>query len=257
MCRTHVVHVCSRSKSQLKVKYQTIKYKTWGHVRSVSPTQVERVSLILAQMFTSARECAEPILPFCRLKSRSHFKLKYCLRKYCYILTCFFKYFWNLKTIFAWDFIYIYIYIYIYICKTKWCRILWRFFIYIKTCLMYKYYLKKQFLNKPQPVALKNLQGVKFIWKRRQYDVNIVMTSWRHLGCMQLLSSGWNMLIKCSSFIYIYIYIYIYNIIWSVTSMICRSSFITLYCILTSICPFYVFKFSFNQILDNMSCPLY
>jgi len=54
MCKTHV--------AQLKVKYQTIKY------RSVSPTLIERFSLILAQMFTSASGCAEPMLPFSKVK---------------------------------------------------------------------------------------------------------------------------------------------------------------------------------------------
>jgi len=60
--------VSSRSWSQLKVKYQTINYKTLCHVRSVSLTLIERFSLILAQMFTSTRGCAEPMLPFRRLK---------------------------------------------------------------------------------------------------------------------------------------------------------------------------------------------
>ena len=60
--------VSSRSSSQLKVKYQTIKYQTLCHVRSVSPTLIERFSLIVAQMFISTRGCAEPMLPFSRLK---------------------------------------------------------------------------------------------------------------------------------------------------------------------------------------------
>jgi len=77
---------------------------------------------------------------------------------------------------------------------TKWCRILWRLFIYNKTCLMYKTLLK-QFLDKPQPVSLKNLQGVKFIWKRRQYDFNLVydvMTSFGlHVTCWVLAGICW------------------------------------------------------------------
>jgi len=68
-------------------------------------------------------------------------------------------------------------------------------FIYIKTCLMYKI-LKKQFLDKPQPVSLKNLQGVKFIWKRRQYDVIIVMTSWRHLSACFLFKNDFSLWVR-------------------------------------------------------------
>ena len=54
--------------SQLMVKYQTIKYYSLCRVRSVSPTVLERFSFIVAHMFTSTRGCAEPMLPFCRLK---------------------------------------------------------------------------------------------------------------------------------------------------------------------------------------------
>jgi hypothetical protein len=59
---------------QLKVKVtiegqisNIIKYKTACHVRSVSPTQTERFSPNLAQMFTFSRGCAEPMLPVCQL----------------------------------------------------------------------------------------------------------------------------------------------------------------------------------------------
>jgi len=37
-------------------------------VHSVSPTLIERFSLILAEMFTSTTGCAKPMLLFCRLK---------------------------------------------------------------------------------------------------------------------------------------------------------------------------------------------
>ena len=60
--------VSSRSRSQLIVKYQIIKYWTLCCVRSVSPTLIKIFSLILAQMFTSTRGCAEPMLLFCWLE---------------------------------------------------------------------------------------------------------------------------------------------------------------------------------------------
>jgi hypothetical protein len=60
---------------QLKVKVtiegqisNTIKYQTVCCVRSVSPTIIEGFSSNLAQMFTSTRGCAEPMLCMCRLK---------------------------------------------------------------------------------------------------------------------------------------------------------------------------------------------
>jgi hypothetical protein len=37
-------------------------------IRSVTPTLIERFSSNLAQMFTSTRGCAEPMLPMCQLK---------------------------------------------------------------------------------------------------------------------------------------------------------------------------------------------
>jgi hypothetical protein len=52
---------------QLKIKYQTIKYKTVCRVRSVSPTLIERFSSNVAQMLRSTRECAKPMLPMCQL----------------------------------------------------------------------------------------------------------------------------------------------------------------------------------------------
>ena len=73
MCRTHVAFVSAQGQwTQLKVRYQTIKYQTLYRVCSVhvSPTPIEIMSLILAQMFTSTRGCAEPMLPFCRLKAK-------------------------------------------------------------------------------------------------------------------------------------------------------------------------------------------
>jgi len=45
--------------------------------------------------------------------------------------------------------------------------------------------------------------------------------------------------------------------IWHITSNICRSSFITLYCILTKLCPFLSLLIYLQSILDNMSGPLY
>ena len=45
--------------------------------------------------------------------------------------------------------------------------------------------------------------------------------------------------------------------IWSVTIRICRSSFITLYCILTNVCPFLSLQIYTQSILDNMLFPLY
>jgi hypothetical protein len=63
--------ISSRSRSQSKVKYHTIKYKTVCCVRSVSPTLIERFSSNLAQMSTSTKGCAEPMLPMCQLKARS------------------------------------------------------------------------------------------------------------------------------------------------------------------------------------------
>ena len=53
---------------QLKVKYQTIKYKTLGRVRSINPIPIEGFSSNLAEMFTSTRGCAESMLPMCQLK---------------------------------------------------------------------------------------------------------------------------------------------------------------------------------------------
>jgi len=47
--------------SQLSVKYQTIKYWPLCRVRSVSPTQIEIFSIILAQMFTSYIRSINPI----------------------------------------------------------------------------------------------------------------------------------------------------------------------------------------------------
>ena len=41
------------------------------------------------------------------------------------------------------------------------------------------------------------------------------------------------------------------------TCKICRSSFITLYCILTKVCPFLSLLINLQLILDNMSGPLY
>jgi len=41
--------------------------------------------------------------------------------------------------------------------------------------------------------------------------------------------------------------------IWRITSKICRSSFITLYCILTKLCPFLSLLIYLQSILDNMS----
>ena len=66
--------VSSRSRSQLKVKYQTIKYWTLCRVRSVSPTLIEIFFIILAQMCTSTRGCAEPMLPFYRLMVKVTFE---------------------------------------------------------------------------------------------------------------------------------------------------------------------------------------
>jgi len=45
--------------------------------------------------------------------------------------------------------------------------------------------------------------------------------------------------------------------IWRITSKICSSSFITLYCILKKLCPFLSLLIYLQSILDNMSGPLY
>jgi len=45
--------------------------------------------------------------------------------------------------------------------------------------------------------------------------------------------------------------------IWRISSNICRSSFISLYCILTKLCPFLSLLIYLLLILDNMSGPLY
>jgi hypothetical protein len=74
-----------------------------------------------------------------------------------------------------------------------------------------------------------------------------------------------NWLRKCSLILtYIWIFLNLGKVFawnlkykWSVTIKICWSSFITLYCILTKLCPFLIFKFTYNHILDNMLCPLY
>ena len=68
-CAELMLPMCQlKVKVTVKVNYQAIKYWTLCRVCSVSPTLIERFSLILAQMFTSTRGCAEPLLPFCRLK---------------------------------------------------------------------------------------------------------------------------------------------------------------------------------------------
>ena len=56
----------TRSRSQLKVTSQTIKYQTLCRVRSVCYTLIKYFSSNLAEMFTSTRGCAEPMLP-CQL----------------------------------------------------------------------------------------------------------------------------------------------------------------------------------------------
>jgi len=80
--------VNSRSRSQLRVKYQTIKYKTICLARSVRPSLIEIFSLFLAKMFTQTMGCAEPMLPFFRLTDKITLKDKKLTSKYSLILIC-------------------------------------------------------------------------------------------------------------------------------------------------------------------------
>ena len=61
MCRAHVAHVSPQGQGhnwRSNIKQSNIRQ----YVVSVSPTLIKRFALILAQMFTSTRECAEPML---------------------------------------------------------------------------------------------------------------------------------------------------------------------------------------------------
>jgi hypothetical protein len=75
MCRTHIAHV---SGSQLKVKYQKIKYYTVCRVRSVSPTLIEKIYSNLAQKKCPPQQgnVQNPCYSFAGLRSRSHMKVK-------------------------------------------------------------------------------------------------------------------------------------------------------------------------------------
>ena len=64
MCRTHLNHADTRSRSQFKVTGLSLEF----HVRSVSPIPVEGFSLNFGQMFTLVRQFAESITHPCRLK---------------------------------------------------------------------------------------------------------------------------------------------------------------------------------------------
>jgi hypothetical protein len=69
MCRTHVAHVSAQGQGnnwRSSIKQWNI--RQYCCVSYVSPTLIERFSSILAQMFTSTRECAELMLPMCQLK---------------------------------------------------------------------------------------------------------------------------------------------------------------------------------------------
>ena len=61
--KTHVAHVSVQGHNwRSNIKQSNI--KTLCHVHSISPTLIDRFSLIFAEMFTSTRGCAEPMLTF-------------------------------------------------------------------------------------------------------------------------------------------------------------------------------------------------
>jgi len=72
-----------------------------------------------------------------------------------------------------------------------------------------------------------------------------------HRKCSKILTCTW-LFVKLAQ-------VFAWNLkdIWRITSKICRSSFITLYCILTKLCPFLSLLIYLQSILDKMSGPLY
>jgi len=72
----YVAYTCSENWSCNNFLYPD--HKMWGvggyngfalyHVRSINPIPIEGFSSNLAEMFTSTRGCAEPMLPMCQLK---------------------------------------------------------------------------------------------------------------------------------------------------------------------------------------------
>ena len=64
MCRTHVNHANSRSRSQVKVIYLSLEFR----VRSISPVPLEGFSLNFGHIFAPVRWCAELITQPCRHK---------------------------------------------------------------------------------------------------------------------------------------------------------------------------------------------
>ena len=93
--------VSSRSRSQLKINYHTIKYKTLCPVRFVSPTLMKRFSFILAEMFTLTM-CRTHVINFLP-EGQGYTWWKNWQRKCSLILT----YSWIFRTpaqVFAWNY---------------------------------------------------------------------------------------------------------------------------------------------------------